>query len=187
MFIEEGIIDWVEICCYLGVNICSGKYFCTDYEERKRKFCATAIIVLFLINLHSLKNVNCTFWEHNVLQYYIMVMVCGNVKINIIILVYHLITPWERCSFIEDLNLLRAFFEVFVCYLRIFILIVCVCYCCMIVWRVKGVLLGCELRWVLIMRMLWGYVMSLILLWNDLVRLILKILYCRSFTDNVRW
>ena len=61
MFIEEGIIDWVEICCYLGVNICSGEYFCTDYEERKRKFCATAIIVLFLINLHSLKNVNCTF------------------------------------------------------------------------------------------------------------------------------
>ena len=41
MFIGEGKIDWVEICCYLDVNICSGKYFCTDCEER-RKFCAAA-------------------------------------------------------------------------------------------------------------------------------------------------
>ena len=28
MFIAEDIIDWVEVCCCLVVNICSGKYFC---------------------------------------------------------------------------------------------------------------------------------------------------------------
>ena len=55
------------------------------------------------------------------------------------------------------------------------------CYCCMIVWRVRGVLLGCVLRWVLMMRMFWGYVMSLILLWNGPVRQKLKRLYCKNF------
>ena len=42
MLIGEDKIDWVEVCCYLGVNICSGKYFCTDCEERRREFCAVA-------------------------------------------------------------------------------------------------------------------------------------------------
>ena len=41
MFIREGKRDWAEVFCYLGVNICSGKYFCTDCKER-RKFCAAA-------------------------------------------------------------------------------------------------------------------------------------------------
>ena len=41
MFIGDGKIDWVEVRCYLSVNICNGKYFCTDCEER-RKFYATA-------------------------------------------------------------------------------------------------------------------------------------------------
>ena len=42
MFFGEGKIDWVEACCYLDVNLCSGKYFCTDYKERRRKFCTAA-------------------------------------------------------------------------------------------------------------------------------------------------
>ena len=41
-FMGEGKIDWVKVCCCLVVNICSGKYFCTDCEKRKRKFCAVA-------------------------------------------------------------------------------------------------------------------------------------------------
>ena len=42
MFIGEDKIDWVEVCCYLGVNLCCGKYFGTDCEERRWKFCAAA-------------------------------------------------------------------------------------------------------------------------------------------------
>ena len=40
IFIVEGKINQVEVCCYLGVNKCNGKDFCTDCEERQRKFCA---------------------------------------------------------------------------------------------------------------------------------------------------
>ena len=41
MFIGEDKIDWVEVCCYLDVNKCSGTHFCIDCEER-RKFCVAA-------------------------------------------------------------------------------------------------------------------------------------------------
>ena len=45
MLFGEGKIDWVEICYYLGINICSETCFRTDCEERegmKRKFCSAA-------------------------------------------------------------------------------------------------------------------------------------------------
>ena len=30
MFLGEVKIDWIEVCCYLDVNLCGGKYFCTN-------------------------------------------------------------------------------------------------------------------------------------------------------------
>jgi hypothetical protein len=39
-------INWVEMCVYLGVNICSGRKFHTNCEERRRKFCVAANTVI---------------------------------------------------------------------------------------------------------------------------------------------
>ena len=71
-------IDWVEVCCYLGVNIWSGNYFCTNCGER-RKFCAAANGVIS--NKYALsKEFYTHFMSYNVFQ---------------------------------DLNLLRAFWDIF--------------------------------------------------------------------------
>ena len=113
MFIVEGKIYWVEVLCYLGVIVCCGKYFRADSEKWRRKF-LLQLMVLFLINLHCLKNVICKFWEYNVFKYWLMLLVCGNAKTNSYVnLVHHLIMLWEKCSIIEDLNLLKVLCEIF--------------------------------------------------------------------------
>ncbi len=38
MFIGGERINWVTVCNYLGVNVCSGRKLCTSYEDR-RQFC----------------------------------------------------------------------------------------------------------------------------------------------------
>ena len=47
MFIGEGNTDWVKVCCYISVNICSEKHFCTDCEEGRKKYYAAANGVIF--------------------------------------------------------------------------------------------------------------------------------------------
>ena len=59
MFIGEGKIEWNEACCYLGVNNAVESIFVLIVMQ---------LLVLFLINLHCLKNVTYTFREHNVFQ-----------------------------------------------------------------------------------------------------------------------
>ena len=39
MYIGEEKIAWVSVSNYLGASVCSEKFFRTDYEERRRKFC----------------------------------------------------------------------------------------------------------------------------------------------------
>ena len=39
MYIGEEKIAWVSMCNYLGVSVCSGNFFRTNCEERRRKFC----------------------------------------------------------------------------------------------------------------------------------------------------
>jgi hypothetical protein len=42
MFIGGERINWVTECNYLGVNVCSGRKFRTNCEDRRRKFCVAA-------------------------------------------------------------------------------------------------------------------------------------------------
>ena len=51
MYIGEEKIAWVSMCNYLGVSVCSGKFFRADCEERWRKFCSAvnAIITQYAV------------------------------------------------------------------------------------------------------------------------------------------
>ena len=42
MFIGGERINWMTVCNYLGVSVCSGRNFCTNCEDRRRKFCVAA-------------------------------------------------------------------------------------------------------------------------------------------------
>ena len=46
MYIGEEKIAWVSVCNYLGVSVYSGKFFRTDCEERRRKFCGAANAII---------------------------------------------------------------------------------------------------------------------------------------------
>ena len=46
MYIGEEKIAWVSVCNYLGVSVCSGQFFRTDCEERRRKFCGAVNAII---------------------------------------------------------------------------------------------------------------------------------------------
>ena len=91
----------------------------------------------------------------------------------------------EKCSVVEDLNLFRAFREVFWMLPLDFYIDRVRSYCCMIVWRVRGSVVRicaevsvddeCVVK-----------AMSLILLWNHLPRQKLNRLYDRSLLTITR-
>ena len=133
IFIGEGKIDWVDVCCYLGVNICGGKYFCTDCEEGRRKFCAAANGVI--TNKFALSEKCYThIWRTQcilILTYGAGMWKFKNEKLHKFGVSFN--NAVRKVFGYRRINLLRVFCEVFVCSLWICILIVCVCYCCVIV------------------------------------------------------
>ena len=46
MYIGEDKIAWVSVCKYIGVSVCSGKFFRTDCEERRRKVCGAVNAII---------------------------------------------------------------------------------------------------------------------------------------------
>ena len=59
----EKVKRLVEVCCYLGVNICSGKYFVLIVRRGDGNFVLQQM-VLYLINSRCLKNLKYTHFEN---------------------------------------------------------------------------------------------------------------------------